>query len=383
MSARVHIVGGGLTGVLAALQAHELGARDIELIERFDHLGGDSLPRVRHGAEMRETCTYFGAADDPVRRLLETHGVAFQATGIQYGELCPGDQFRDVGTSSVLPLPAATTPVELGDLIARRSSADRPMLDRLVRWRLDVEPSRLQAQAAFALGLCAPPGGATGEASLPLGGLTGLFSGCRRALLEHGVAIRLHEFVSPRQVLGGLQEGDVLVWTAGPAPLFKALGAASPRPHLRSVASYVFEAQWNGPTHAVAQNFTAEGSCFRAHVYPSGGRTFLTAECVFEDGGDDLAYDIHRLMRGFGGDLVLGDLLHATIKPRLKHLRLEDLAHLERLRGAIRQRYGAAVIPGPWGLHDPARRLQAMQAGLTEALALPAAPAWATMSGRR
>jgi hypothetical protein len=376
VNARVRIVGGGLTGILAALQAHELGARDIEIFERFDHLGGESMPRVRHGAEMREACVFFGGVDDPVRTLLEAHGVEFQAIDLQTVALCPGDLYRDAASGSGLKSVPSGASEGLVDLLP---AADVAVLDRQVCWRLGVGPERLQAQAAIALGLVSGSGGS----SLPRGGLVGLFNGCRRALLDLGVSIRLHDYVSPRQALGALRGDDVLVWAAGPELLFKALGVAAPRPHPRSVASYVFEVQWNGPAPAVAQNFAAEGSCFRAHTYESGGRTFLTAECVFEDGGDELAYDIHRLMRGFGGDLVLGDLLHATIKPRLKHLQVEDVAHLERLRAAVRQRYGAAVVPGPWGLHDPAQRLQALRTALSEALAPAAGPARATSSGRR
>ena len=50
--ARVRIIGGGLTGILAAFEAHRLGAREIVLEDALDRLGGWSLPRVSHGVEL-------------------------------------------------------------------------------------------------------------------------------------------------------------------------------------------------------------------------------------------------------------------------------------------------------------------------------------------
>ena len=75
---RVQIVGGGLTGILAAFQAHRLGARQIDLYERLDRLGGVALPELHDGKEMREGCIYFGPKGDPIRSLLETHGARFE-----------------------------------------------------------------------------------------------------------------------------------------------------------------------------------------------------------------------------------------------------------------------------------------------------------------
>ena len=53
-SQRIRIIGGGLTGVLAAFEAHRLGWRDITLQERFEALGGVARPKLIHGREMRD-----------------------------------------------------------------------------------------------------------------------------------------------------------------------------------------------------------------------------------------------------------------------------------------------------------------------------------------
>src|ERR1700710_2737990 len=86
---RVRIIGGGLTGVRAALEAHRLGCRDIELHERFDRLGGVALPRVNDGLELRDSRHYFGPKGDPLRALLEWHGLAFEDFERRCGSVSP------------------------------------------------------------------------------------------------------------------------------------------------------------------------------------------------------------------------------------------------------------------------------------------------------
>lgn len=74
---RIKIVGGGMTGILAAMHAHRLGARQIELYERLDQLGGVAKPEMLGGLELREDCIYFGPSGNPIRNLLEDHGAVF------------------------------------------------------------------------------------------------------------------------------------------------------------------------------------------------------------------------------------------------------------------------------------------------------------------
>ena len=87
---RVRIVGGGLTGILAAFQAHRMGARDIELYERLDRLGGIAQPDTVEGCDMREGCIYFGPEGDPIRALLEDHGAEFEEFDNRFGSVSSG-----------------------------------------------------------------------------------------------------------------------------------------------------------------------------------------------------------------------------------------------------------------------------------------------------
>src|SRR5262245_9458739 len=86
---KVRIVGGGLAGVLAAFEAHRLGARDIELHERLTELGGVVAARVIHGLELRDRWRVFGGREDPARRLLEWHGAAFDDLDLTCGSVNP------------------------------------------------------------------------------------------------------------------------------------------------------------------------------------------------------------------------------------------------------------------------------------------------------
>ena len=411
---RVKIVGGGLTGILAALQAHRMGVTEIELFERFDRLGGVALPGERHGLEMREGCIYFGPKGDPIRALLEAYGLRFEDFENRFGSISPSDFGEPVATADfggpALPCAdiALTPPagVSLADRLACYPAALRIPLARYGRWHLGCDLKAVHESAAiplainrvFPLGadlaaladakrhdpladeLFAIPRSLWGRtanltASLPVGGFPALLRQCRRALEQAGVTIHDRSLVSPRQALAEHAAGEVLVWAANPTPLFKAAGVATPKLLPKSFATYVFAARWTGPRPFYVQNFTAEGSCFRVYLYESAGRTLLTAECVAEDGGDELTYDIHRMLRGFGGDLTLGDMLAASIKPRWIYHSVEAIDGLVELRGALTERMGPAFVPGAWEPYAKSEKFAAVNAGLAAALAAPGARA--------
>ena len=406
---RVKIVGGGLTGILAAFQAHAMGATDIELHERFDNLGGVALPDVRNGLEMREGCIYFGPSTDPIRALLEAHGLEFQNFDNRFGSLSPGDIYiEDFGgpgfACADITLTAPVGP-SLADRLDCYPAALRDPLVRYAHWHLGCDLSTVHESAATPLAinrsypvgadletlsqakktdplaneLLAIPRHLWGhtnnlQASLPVGGFPALLRGCRRALETIGVAIHERDLVSPRQALAE-HTGEILVWAANPTPLFKAAGVTVPRLLPKSFATYTFEARWTGALPFYVQNFTAEGSCFRVYIYESGGKTLLTAECVAEDGGDELSWDIHRLLKGFEGDLTLGDLLAASIKPRWIYHTVDAIERLTQLRATLGERMGPAFVPGAWEPYAKGEKFVEMDGALAAALGVSKAKA--------
>jgi hypothetical protein len=406
---RVKIVGGGLTGILAAFQAHAMGATDIELHERFDNLGGVALPDVRNGLEMREGCIYFGPSTDPIRALLETHGLEFQNFDNRFGSLSPGDIYiEDFGgpgfACADITLTAPVGP-SLADRLDCYPAALRDPLVRYAHWHLGCDLSTVHESAATPLAinrsypvgadletlsqakktdplaneLLAIPRHLWGhtnnlQASLPVGGFPALLRGCRRALEAIGVAIHERDLVSPRQALAE-HAGEVLVWAANPTPLFKAAGVPVPQLLPKSFATYTFEARWTGALPFYVQNFTAEGSCFRVYIYESGGKTLLTAECVAEDGGDELSWDIDRLLKGFEGDLTLGDLLAASIKPRWIYHTVDAIERLTQLRATLGERMGPAFVPGAWEPYAKGEKFVEMDGALAAALGVSKAKA--------
>lgn len=408
---RVKIIGGGLTGILAAFQAHRMGVRDIQLHERFDRLGGVALPDERHGLELREGCIYFGPKGDPIRELLESYGPTFQDVENRFGSVSPSATAElryidDFGGPALecqgfgLSKPAGPS---LADRLGAYPPELRSPLKSYAQWHLghdlrDVHESAaipLAINRVFPVGsnltdlaqvkrhdpladdLYAIPRGLWGRtqnltASLPSGGFPALLRRCRLALEAIGVAIHDESLVSPRQALLDHAEGEVLVWAANPTPLFKAVGIATPRLLPKSFATYVFAANWTGPRPFYVQNFTATGACFRIYIYESAGQTLLTAECVSEVSVGDLRREIHTLLQGFEGKLALGDPIASAIKPRWIYHSVAAIEGLTALRATLSERLGPAFVAGAWEPYAKAEKFAQVNAGLSAALGVKA-----------
>jgi phytoene dehydrogenase-like protein len=154
---RVRIVGGGLTGILAAFQAHRMGVDDIELHERFDELGGVALPEERHGLEMREGCIYFGPAGDPIRSLLEAYGQAFTDFDNRFGSVSPGCVCTEDFGGPALPGGDIMLTQPTGPSLAERLMAYPPAhseaLARYARWHLGCDLRDVHGSAAIPLAI--------------------------------------------------------------------------------------------------------------------------------------------------------------------------------------------------------------------------------------
>ncbi len=404
---RVKIVGGGLTGILAALQAHRLGVRDIELHERFGELGGVAVTEARSGIELRDGCIYFGPKGDPIRQLLEDYGASFEDIDNRFGSVslsATGEPlYVDDFAGPALPSAGIRLTAPAGPSLADRIAAYTPELSqaltRYARWHLACDLKVLHGSSAIPLAmnrvypvganlaaladakrhdavadeLYAIPRALWGRtdnltASLPAGGFPVFLRRCRLALEAIGVTIRDNSLVSPRQALAEHRAGEVLVWAANPTPLFKAAEVRTPKLLPKSFTSHVFAVRWTGPRPFYVQNFTAEGVCFRVYVYESAGRTLLTAECVDEARPSDLRYEIHRLLRGFDGDLALGELLSTAVRPRWIYHSVDAIDQLSQLRAALTRRFGPAFVAGAWEPYSKTEKFAEVNAGLAAAL---------------
>lgn len=413
---RVRIVGGGLTGVLAAFEAHRLGCRDIVLHERFDALGGVALPRQAHGLELREGCIYFGPRGDPMRALLESHGLAFEDFENRFGSVSPapgGDiaVTHDFGGPALPTGELALKPMTGDSLTGRlRAYPDDigQALTRYCQWHLggawldEVHESAVIPMAVnrvFPLGpeiaqiaarkraeplydeLYAVPRSLWGRlnnltASLPRGGFGAMFAQARRALEGLGVAVHDTSLISPRQAMAERQPGETLVWAANPMPLFKTVGLEAPKLVKKSFATYIFKAKYAGPLPFYVQNFTATGSIFRVYLYESRGQTLALAECIQECGEAELRREIHRLMSGFGGaSLSLAEQVGANVGPRWIYQSVDAMRKLTALRAAFGRSLGEAFVPGAWEPYAKAEKFAQVNAGLAAALDRPDAAA--------
>lgn len=405
MTRRLRIVGGGLTGILAAFEAHRLGWREIELHERFEELGGVARPKIAHGRELRDGCIYFGGPGDPIVETLTAHGAAFETVANRFGSVSRDiDDYAaftpDFGGPAVETADTAiTAPAgpSLADRIAAYPAEVREALDRYCRWHLDADPALIDGEAAIPLainrvvpaladfdalavakradpwtdellGIPRAHWGRTDnvEASLPVGGFSALFETCRRALQELGVKLVFGSLISPRHALAETGGDETLVWAANPTTLFKPLGLTPPALIRKTFASYIFDCDFDGPCPAYVQNFTARGAAFRVYVYETGGRRMAVAECVRETDPLDLKDEMHALMSGLG-TLDVGDLMHVSLQPRWIYHSLEAMAGLKALRARAAERMGASFIPGAWEPYAKSAKLAEVNAALAVA----------------
>ncbi|HEX2561732.1 flagellin modification protein FlmF [Phenylobacterium sp.] len=406
---KVRIVGGGLTGVLAAFQAHGLGCRDIELHERFDALGGVALPQSRGGLELREGCIYFGPAGDPIRTLLEGHGVGFEDIDNRFGSVSLGaggdlTATRDFGGPAYPCADLALTP-PAGDSLANRIACyPAPIAEAVAsycRWHLGDAPleevhesaaiplavnrvfpalgdlpqlAQLKTESPLHDELFAIPRHLWGRtnnatAALPTDGFPAMFRQCRQALERLGVRVHDTSLVSPRQALAARKDDEVLVWAANPTPLFKPLGLRPPKLVRKTFATYVFRCRYEGPLPFYVQNFTAEGAVFRIYVYESGGQALATAECVEEADDAPLRREIDRWMSPFEEvRMSLGEQVFANLQPRWIYHSTDAMAQLEALRDVAAKTLGPSFVPGAWEPYSKAEKFHQVQAALEAAL---------------
>ena len=405
MSARVRIVGGGLTGILAAFEAHRLGWRDIILQERFEALGGVARPKVVHGQEMRDGCVYFGGPGDPIVEVLSGHGARFETFDNRFGSVSLGADGRrlftwDFGGPAVECVAAPVRKPADDSLASRLDAYPDTIATRLedyCRWHLGVDPATVHGDAAIPLAinrvfpaaadlsqlgqmkatdpwadeLYAIPRGLSGRAAnltanLPAGGFAALFDTCHAALTRLGVTVELNALVSPRALLAAPDADETVVWAANPTPLFKPLGLPTPELIRTSFTTYVFAVAFDGPCPVYVQNFMAQGSVFRVYLYQSGGATLAVAECVREADLARLPGEMQGLLSGFGA-LQVGALLLSDVQPRWIYHSMAAIEGLKALRGALSARFGSGFIPGAWEPYAKAAKLAEVNTALLAA----------------
>jgi hypothetical protein len=412
MNQRLRIVGGGLTGILAAFEAHRLGWRDITIQERFEALGGVARPKMIHGREMRDGCVYFGGAGDAIVDALTAHGAKFETFDNRFGSMSTDFEGHRVFTwdfgGPAIDCPAFKVGKPADDSLAARLAAYPPeiavVLEDYVRWHLEADPATVHGDAAIPLAinrvfpaaadltalahakatnpwadeLYAIPRGLSGRAAnvtatLPAGGFAKLFDGLHWALTKLGVKVELNCLVPPRQLLGEHDPDETIVWAANPTPLFKPMGLATPPLVKKSFFTYVFEVEaFDGPCPVYVQNFTAQGATFRAYLYESNGATLVVAECVREADLKTLPGELRALLSGFGA-LKLGPMVHSDAQPRWIYHSIAAIDGLAALRAKLTERFGGRFIPGAWEPYAKSAKLAEVNTAL--AAAREAAPA--------
>jgi hypothetical protein len=369
---KVRIVGGGVTGILAALEAHRLGCRDIVLHERFDTLGGEDAPLVTHGLDLFDEVVDFGPREGAARRLLEWHGVAFEDHEVRWGAVLPGPdgtlafELDSAGPSLAAEDICRLSGTSLADRLRAAPQAAGEPLTRYAKWRVAAWLDQVHESAAIGLGMTA---GLRPALSTPCGGPGEMYRAGRRALESLGVSVRTGSLVSPLEALAAAEAGEAVIWAADPQALFRPLRVDAPCAVRNHVASQVFKAGPHRRSRLVVRNFTASGVIDRLHLYESRGQTLLAVECVGETDEPRLRREIARLMAGFQGEtLNLGEALTLSMRPRRDHPSVDGAQKLAVLEDRLARACGPAFIPA-WGIGGHDARVAQVRRGLCAAVA--------------
>jgi len=304
-----------------------------------------------------------------------------------------------------LPCPTPTARPPVNATLASRLRAYPPEVEaalaRYCRWRLNAWLDQLHADAAVALGvdkvcplgadldqlardrlgdptladLYMISGPVTRPVALPRDGAAAFFQACRRRLEALGVRLYEHSPAAARSVLAAFTPGDVIVWTASPAPLFAALDLAASKPTTEILASHLFRAQWTGAAPLRLRNFTATGAVARLQIRSHRGENPGDRRLYRWVSDSDLRRELHVLTTGAPGDLLLGDTVGVSIRSQSVGYSLEAARCLAALRAALARRFGAAFVPGAWEARRRPERFTTVAAGLAEALMAPDARA--------
>ncbi|WP_369058809.1 FAD/NAD(P)-binding protein [Caulobacter sp. 73W] len=404
--AGLRIVGGGLSGLLAALDAPELGYDEVRLHERLDSLGGVARSRVIDDLEIREATIYFAPPGDPVTDTLVRHGVALDVFSNRYASVSLDEQgeFRCVEGFGGPAWPGGlqTRPrdfANLADRFAAYPPAIEAALARYCRWHLDTDPAALHPDTAVALavnrvypvdapidalaqakradplsdelfGLPSALWGRThnAQATLPTNGFPAMFRTLSERLTALGVQVDTETLVTPTQAFEAVDRGETVLWAANPLPLAKAVGLRTPEQVRKTFSTYTFEARTSIAAPFYVQNFTATGAVFRAYLYASGDQTLLTLECVRPADENALRSEAARLLEGVGG-ATLGRLIDEAHRPRWIYHSPAVVEMLGQLRDRLYGRCGAALVPGAWEPYGKTQKLLEIREGLIQAIA--------------
>lgn len=377
----VRIVGGGLVGVLAALEAHRLGAREIILHERHPDLGGSLKPRLFHGLELRDQLCLFGDRTDPMRQLLAWRGVVFEEFENAGAAVFPGPGgepaggrafagFGRMGETARVLRPEAET---LADRLRACPPALQGALSRYAQWRLGAWLDQVHGAVAESLAIAPSPGapipGAGGLAALPRGGFAHLFEAAGRALTEDGVEVKTGSLASPRELIALARGGEVVVWTAEPDALFPLVDRPPVRPLADRRSAYVFRTQHGGPAPFVVQNFTACGTVARVALYTTRGETLALVECIAEAPEAEVRRQAQRLAGLSGGEpLSLGERLAQTVRARGDGISMDTARTLAQLRAGLARDFGSRFVLARREITDLASRFRALSVDLSQAL---------------
>jgi glycine/D-amino acid oxidase-like deaminating enzyme len=407
---RVLVIGGGISGCVAALIASQAG-HAVTLVERAQRLGGILADQTFGGERWYRTCQYANTSPPWFRELRRSCGGDWLEFPHRYGSW--SDLFGTVVlhhdfAQVVVPERAAEA---VGGSLEFASAADRltrypsnlsqVLLEWASRWgrlddlapencnmmqlgrvfmRDDVEGTRslkassVAADALYGLprSLCCPQIEVQG-AAVPRDGWDSVMASIHDALRRHRAQVLTGRAAVPRLVEAGRVHVDVdgarfdaelLIWCANPTPLVRLLlGERLDAPLLR-MRNWYFECEGDVPSDPVYwQVFSNRSPIVRIFAYPMASTRRVTVEAFdVETSGETIREDATRMISDLAGDVRLRTV-GAVADRRYVLLTNEDKRRLDALSSASLR---AGVVPGGWSAYGRDQRLASVLGGMRE-----------------
>nr|WP_281280222.1 NAD(P)/FAD-dependent oxidoreductase [Asticcacaulis tiandongensis] len=400
-------MGGGLSGITAALLAHKAGHRDTIIYERAEALGGVARSTLCGEFEVRTGTLYFGDTTDPQLALLQSYGSDFTAFPNQFGSINPHETGKPFYTDSfggpVIPCGQNITlfPNKQANLYERLSQYPPNIAMRmlaLARKHVDVDPVTLSAEAVIPMALNrlipldadaanlarlksqAPlyddlyglPRNSWGYARnqiahLPTDGFLTFFSQLEETLTHLGITCSFRKLLRPAQAEHLIKKGDSVFWGVNPLPLFPYLGIPVPETVQKTFYVYSFLAESSLTSPYYLQSFLPHGSIFRLYIYSSGPAKIVTLECMQPATEVELRSEVSELINDTPiADLQMGENIASVRQARWLYHSTETISALKSLRSKLSDRFGTAFLCGNWEDYAKGAKYTGLQKTLTQ-----------------
>ena len=411
MPLKVNIVGGGITGCVAALQCAELGA-EVRLFEQGEKLGGVLQDIVHEGSHYYNGCQYFNTSSDwfmALRSSLDVCFTDFQHRYASVTELYDETSLNECFAQPVIhELPDITVQEEFKQNLVSRIRSYGKHSEQLLDWvkrfgkvenfhsdcSMGLQISRIfyskdiehtlsvknsSTELEELLGVPRDilfPDSEIVFASLPDYGFNQTFEAIQQLLLSKGVEILFSSPVTPRAGHdAGLEiscrskklAADWTIWCANPTPLLIATQHGkldSPFSKIYCLTANLITEQPLGTRYY--QIFSNQSSILRIFHYTIANQQKISVEGLSEiEPVDSIVESTIAYLSKFGLNVRLDNISQTTQK-RYTNFTENDFKKINTFNDNC---ISEKLIPGAWHLYGRDAKLAFIQGHIKNAFA--------------